>query len=88
LALNLPTICILIPAGRTFMAAEGDLDSERPECQQCGARMMLSRIEPYPIEDPKYERRTFECERCGRSESYVIELHLRSTRNAADMASS
>lgn len=64
--------------------AEGNLDLERPDCQQCGARMMLSRIEPYPIHEPKYERRTFECERCGHSESYVVELHMRARPDAAN----
>jgi predicted RNA-binding Zn-ribbon protein involved in translation (DUF1610 family) len=43
--------------------------AELPDCPKCGALMMLSGVEPYPIDHPTHERRTFECDQCGHSES-------------------
>lgn len=43
----------------------------RPECPKCGQRMMLSRIEP---DSPGYERRTFECARCGNELSEIAQF--------------
>jgi len=65
------------------IAIAEELDRERPECSRCGTRMMLSRIEPYPVEAPRYERRSFECHACGHSESYVMELSLPPKKNPA-----
>lgn len=43
----------------------------RPNCPDCGARMMLARIEP---EGPGQDRRTFACEKCGVDHSEVVEF--------------
>jgi hypothetical protein len=40
----------------------------RPPCAKCGTITLLSRIEP---EGPAKERWTFECSRCGHSESVI-----------------
>jgi hypothetical protein len=45
---------------------------ERPPCSICGRTMMLARIEP---EQPRYDRRTFECVACDRSETLVIKYN-------------
>jgi len=45
----------------------------RPHCIQCGAKMLLARIEP---EKPGYERRTFECAKCQHSISHVAKIKL------------
>ena len=41
---------------------------ERPLCPQCGATMMLSRIEPSM---PDVDQRTFDC-KCGHSQSLLV----------------
>lgn len=35
---------------------------ERPDCPNCGERMMLARRE---VHGPRYEERAFECAACG-----------------------
>src|SRR5262245_17975182 len=52
---------------------DADLDAERPDCPRCNGTMTLARIEPYPMHDPTHDPRTFDCARCGGSESYIIE---------------
>jgi hypothetical protein len=43
---------------------------ERPRCPACvQARMLLSKIEPGPS---GYDRRTFECQKCGHVSTMVI----------------
>jgi hypothetical protein len=41
---------------------------EQPACTQCGARMMLARIEP---SSPGVDQRTFEC-KCGHVEMMQV----------------
>jgi hypothetical protein len=36
--------------------------------------MMLSRVEPYPIDAPTHERHSFECRGCGHSAFKIIEF--------------
>ena len=51
-----------------------NLTFERPDCPRCGARLMLSRIEPYPIDAPTHERHSFECRGCGHSTFQIVEF--------------
>ena len=41
----------------------------RPPCSKCGAKMLLSRIEP---DKPDHDKRTFDCPICNTSESFVV----------------
>jgi hypothetical protein len=43
----------------------------RPLCSKCGAKMMLSRIEP---DSPGREKRTFECAACNNEVSEIVEF--------------
>jgi hypothetical protein len=45
---------------------------ERPPCSVCGRTMMLARIEP---EKQDFDKRTFECVACNRSETLVIKYN-------------
>jgi hypothetical protein len=47
----------------TFQAVYPD-EIVHPTCARCGVRMWLMRIEP---DEPGREKRTFECEACGRT---------------------
>jgi ribosomal protein S27AE len=51
----------------------------RPFCPKCGAPMRLTRIEP---DKPGFARRSFECPRCQRQVTEVIELKNRSLAGA------
>ena len=50
-----------------------------PTCPICGKSMMLSRIDP---EYADHDRRTFECFRCNRSESVVVQYNTSKGRAA------
>jgi hypothetical protein len=41
----------------------------RPPCSVCGTKMLLARIEP---DKPDHDKRTFECAKCGNTESFVV----------------
>ena len=43
----------------------------RPPCPKCGARMLLSRIEP---DSPSHEKRTFECTACQSETSEIVKF--------------
>ncbi|TMI99830.1 MAG: hypothetical protein E6G97_21370 [Alphaproteobacteria bacterium] len=43
----------------------------RPPCPKCGAKMLLSRIEP---DVPDHDKRTFECSACGHELSEVVKF--------------
>jgi hypothetical protein len=45
---------------------------ERPPCSICGRTMMLARSDP---SEPDYDRRTFECVSCNRSEVLVVKYN-------------
>ena len=42
---------------------------EHPKCSACGAPMWLARIEP---DRPDHDKRTFECQACGKITSEVV----------------
>jgi predicted RNA-binding Zn-ribbon protein involved in translation (DUF1610 family) len=44
---------------------------DRPECPQCGGKMMIARIEPAA---PRVDRHTFTCDRCDHSETTLIQF--------------
>jgi formamidopyrimidine-DNA glycosylase len=46
-------------------------DRKDPPCPDCGCMMWLKQIEP---DKPGQDERTFECPRCQRVESFVVEL--------------
>jgi hypothetical protein len=43
----------------------------KPKCQNCGAGMMLTRIEPMGLGT---DQRTFECDQCGHSEELLVKF--------------
>jgi hypothetical protein len=45
--------------------------SARPACPECPAQMYLSRIE---LKRPGFDLRTFECPRCQRVESVMVQF--------------
>jgi ribosomal protein S27AE len=45
------------------------LQTQRPSCPRCGARMSMTRIEP---ETPGIDRRTFECAQCQHIETILV----------------
>jgi hypothetical protein len=49
-----------------FIPSPLKIIERRPRCQNCGARMMMTGIEPMGLGT---DRRTFECDQCGREES-------------------
>ncbi len=46
-------------------------DLQPMPCPKCGANLTLAHIEP---DQPGYDRRTFECRKCGHSETKVIAI--------------
>jgi hypothetical protein len=42
-----------------------------PPCPKCGAKMMLTRIDPY---SPGINRHMFECEGCGHDELTLLKF--------------
>jgi len=44
---------------------------DRPTCSHCGWIMWLARVEP---DKPGYDRRTFECVHCQRTQELVVEI--------------
>jgi tRNA(Ile2) C34 agmatinyltransferase TiaS len=52
-----------------IMQLSAIIEIERPPCPKCGKRMLLTRIVPG---EPGYDTRTFECEECIRSETFVV----------------
>ena len=44
---------------------------ERRRCQNCGARMMMTGIEPMGLGT---DRRTFECDQCGHEEELLVKF--------------
>ena len=45
------------------------METARPTCERCGARMVLARIEP--SDEPDHELQTYECV-CGHAETVKI----------------
>lgn len=45
------------------------LQTQRPTCPRCSARMSMTRIEP---DEPGIDRRTFECEQCQHIETILV----------------
>jgi hypothetical protein len=45
------------------------LETQKPPCPKCSARMTLTRIEP---DAPGIDRRTFECEQCQHIETVLV----------------
>jgi hypothetical protein len=52
---------------------------ERRRCQNCGATMMMTGIEPIGLGT---DRRTFECDQCGHEEELVVNSNYNSTLSA------
>ena len=53
---------------------------ERRRCQNCGARMMMTGIEPMGLGT---DRRTFECDQCGHEEELLVKFRaLQASRRA------
>ena len=46
--------------------------SDQPICLDCESRMRLVFTEPRCIYEYHFERRTFECEKCGRRHTYTM----------------
>jgi predicted RNA-binding Zn-ribbon protein involved in translation (DUF1610 family) len=46
------------------------VEDERPSCAQCGAPMLIARIEPL---QPAYQSRTWECPKCGHECATVVQ---------------
>ena len=44
---------------------------ERRRCRNCGARMMMTSIEPVTLGT---DRRTFECDQCGHEEVLLVKF--------------
>jgi hypothetical protein len=42
---------------------------EAPQCNKCGARMWLARIEPYA---PDHDKRTYECPECNAEITEIV----------------
>jgi predicted RNA-binding Zn-ribbon protein involved in translation (DUF1610 family) len=66
---------MLQPVGamQPIQATPSMLGMWRPACPQCGTRMMLARIAPVP-NHPDYDRRSFDCPKCGNEHSEVIKF--------------
>ena len=45
------------------------LPTQRPRCPKCQTRMITTRVSPGP---EGFERRQFECLKCGQSETQVV----------------
>jgi len=43
----------------------------RPPCAKCGTKTLLARIDP---DKPGYEQFTFECPKCGHSQSSIARI--------------
>jgi hypothetical protein len=54
-----------------FVPSSLKIIERRPRCQNCGARMMMSGIEPTGLDT---DRRTFECDQCGLEEELLVKF--------------
>ena len=52
---------------------------ERRRCQNCGATLIMTGIEPIGLGT---DRRTFECDQCGHEEELVVNSNYNSTLSA------
>ena len=59
-----------------FIPSPLKIIERRPRCQNCGARMMMTGIEPMGLGT---DRRTFECDQCGHEEELVVNSNYNST---------
>ena len=62
-----------------FIPSPLKIIERRPRCQNCGARMMMTGIEPMGLGT---DRRTFECDQCGHEEELVVNSNYNSTLSA------
>jgi hypothetical protein len=61
-----------------FIPSPLKIIERRPRCQNCGARMMMTGIEPMGLGT---DRRTFECDQCGHEEEFACQI-LREAQEA------
>ena len=54
-----------------FIPSPLKIIERRPRCQNCGARMMMTGIEPMGLAT---DRRTFECDQCGHEEELLVKF--------------
>ena len=62
-----------------FIPSPLKIIERRPRCQNCGARMMMTGIEPMGLGT---DRRTFECDQRGHEEELVVNSNYNSTLSA------
>jgi len=56
----------------TAQAYINEVLQQRPKCSKCGGTTTLARIEPSNEAD--HDQRTFECTRCGNTETVTIKF--------------
>ena len=54
-----------------FIPSPLKIIERRPRCQNCGARMMMTGIEPMGLGT---DRRRFECDQCGHEEELLAKF--------------
>jgi DNA-directed RNA polymerase subunit RPC12/RpoP len=54
-----------------FVPSPLKIIERRPRCQNCGARMLMTGVEPMGLGT---DRRTFECDQCGLEEELLVKF--------------